>query len=103
MQSDAALFAAVGELDEIAEGAVSGIDVVIVGDVVAVVAKGGRLKRHQPDGGHADALEIVEAIHQAAEIADAVAVGVHESGDRQAVNDGVFVPEVVDHERFLRI
>ena len=36
----AALLAAVGELDEVAERAVARIDAVIVGDVVAVVAPG---------------------------------------------------------------
>ena len=38
--ADAALLAAMGELDEIAERAVARIDAVIVGDVVAVVAPG---------------------------------------------------------------
>jgi hypothetical protein len=36
--ANAALRAAMGELDEIAERAVTGIDAVIVGDIVAVVA-----------------------------------------------------------------
>src|ERR1700743_796933 len=49
--ADAALLAAVRELNEVAESSVAGIDVVIVGDVVTVVAKWRRLKGHQPDGG----------------------------------------------------
>ena len=98
----APLLASVGELDEIPQRSVAGIYVVVVADVVSVVATGRRLKRHEPDCGDADALEIVETVHQAEEIADAVAVGVHEGGDRQAVDDGV-ESEVVDHERFVRI
>ena len=93
----AALIAGVGELDEVAEGAVAGIDVVVVGDVVAVVAHGRGLEGHEPDGGDAEALEVVEAAHEAAEVADAVAVGVHEGADVEAVEDGVLVPEVVNH------
>jgi hypothetical protein len=38
--ADAALLRAVRELDEVAERAVARIDVVVVGDVVAVVAAG---------------------------------------------------------------
>ena len=95
--ADAALLAAVGELDEVAERAVARIDVVVVRDVVAVVAAGRGLERHQPDGGDAQALQIVQAAHQAREIADAVAVGIHVGADGQAVDDGVLVPEVVDH------
>src|SRR5579871_2791568 len=71
-QANATLFTAVRELDEITKSAVAGIDVVVVGDVVAVVAKWRRLKRHQPDGGDSDSLQVIEAIHQAAKITDAI-------------------------------
>ena len=60
----AALFAAVGEFDKVAQRAVRGIDAVVVGDVVAAVAAGRRLKRHQPDGCDSQALQIVEPAHQ---------------------------------------
>ena len=101
-QANAALFAAVREFDEIAERTVAGIDVVIVGDVVAIVAKGRGLKGHQPDCGDADALQVVEAVHRAAKIADAVTVRVHERGNGEAIDDGVLVPEVVDHSDVFR-
>ena len=93
----AALMGAVGELDEVAERAEARVDVVVVGDVVAVVALRRGLERHQPDAGDAQALQVVEPAQQPLEIADAVAVGVHEVPDRQAVDDRVLVPEVVDH------
>ncbi len=46
---------------------------------------------------HAEALQIVQSPHQSREIADAIAVGIHERLDGKAINDGVLVPEVVDH------
>src|SRR5215469_15401212 len=96
--AEAALIAGMGEFDEVAERAVAWVDVVVVGDVVAVVAHGRGLEGHEPDGSDAETLEVIEAAHEAAEVADAVAGGVHEGADVQAVEDGVFVPEVVDHE-----
>src|SRR6185437_14407803 len=72
-------------------------DAVIVGDVVAVVAMRRGLERHEPDGRDAEAMEIVQASCQAAEVADAIAVGVHVGADRQAIDDGVLVPEIADH------
>ena len=61
--ADAALLGAVRELDEVAERAVARIDVVVVGDVVAVVAAGRGLERHQPDRGDAEPVQIVEPAH----------------------------------------
>ncbi len=85
--ADAALPAAMGELDEIAERAVARIDAVIVGDVVAVVPARRGLERHQPDRGDAEAMQIVEPAQQALEIADAVAVGVHVGADGEAIEN----------------
>ncbi len=95
--ANAALLAAMGEFDEVAERAVAGIDAVIVGDVVAVVAARRGLERHQPDRGDAEAVQIIEPPQQALEVADAVAVGIHIGADGQAIDYAVLVPEVVDH------
>ena len=62
--ADAALLRRVGELDEVAEGAVARDHPVVVGDVVAVVAAGRALERHQPDRGDAEPVQVVEAAHQ---------------------------------------
>ena len=96
-------FGAVGELDEIAERAVAGIDAVIVGNVVAVIALGGDLERHQPDGRDAQAVQIVQAAHQPLEIADAVSVRIHVGSDGEAIDHRVFVPKIVDHPAARRI
>jgi hypothetical protein len=61
--ANSALLRAVGELDEIADRAIARVDAVIIGDVVAVVAMWRDLKRHQPDSGHAKAMQIVQPAH----------------------------------------
>ena len=99
--ADAALLAAMGEFDEVAERAVARIDAVIVRDIVAVVLAGRRLERHQPDRGDAEPVQIVQPPQQAPEIADAVAVGVHIGADGKAIDHAVLVPEVVDHRATL--
>ena len=99
--ADAALFGLMREVDEVAERAEAGLDLVVVADVVAVVAVGRLLERRQSDAGDAQPLQVVEAAAQALEIADAVAVGIHEGSDVQAVDDRVLVPEVLDHARSM--
>ena len=64
--------AAVGGLDEgleVLERAVGGLDAQVIGDVVAVVAQRRGVGGQQPDGGHAQLLQVVELLDQAAEIA----------------------------------
>ena len=95
--ADAALPAAMGELDEIAERAVARVDAVIVGNIVAVVLAGRGLERHQPDRGDAKAMQIIQPAQQSLEITNAIAIGIHIGADRQAIEYAVLVPEVVDH------
>ena len=99
---DDAQLAALGLLHEAAEilhGAEVGIDVAVVGDVVAVVAAGRGKERQQPKRGDAEILQIVELLGQPDEIADAVAVAVGERLDVQLVDDGILEPELVRIER----
>ncbi len=95
--ADAALFAAIGKFDEVAERAVARIDAVIVGNIIAVVAHWRGLERHQPDRGDAKPLQIIQPPQQPLEIADAVAIGIHIGANRQTIQDGILVPKVVDH------
>src|ERR1044071_1355491 len=92
--TDAALLCAVSELDEIAQCAVPWIDIVIVGDVVTAVPARRRLKRHQPDSGYAESMQIIEAPHESCEITDPVTIRVHVGVHRQAVDDRVLVPKI---------
>jgi hypothetical protein len=87
---------------EVIERSVVRVDVEIIRDVVAVIAQGRRIKREQPDRGHAQFLEIIEFLDQPAEIADAVAVAVVKRLYMQFVNDRVFVPERITSEDIIR-
>jgi len=82
------------DLDDVAVGAEARVHPVEVGHVVAVVLPGGRVERHQPEGGHPQFGEVVDAFGEAVEVPHAVAVGVEERLDVEAVDDGVLVPEV---------
>ena len=81
-------------LGEVAVGAELGMDAVEVADVVAVVATGGGMERHEPQARDADAGEVVEPVGQALQVAATVAVGVEEALHRQAVEDRVLPPDV---------
>ena len=94
--AQAALLGLVREGDEIAERAEARVDRVEIGDVVAVVAVGRGVEGQEPDAGGAEILDMVEPVGEPLEIADAVAVRIHEGLDVEAVDDGVLVPEI-DH------
>ena len=93
----AALLRAVSEFDKIANRAVARINAVIIGHVVAVIAMGRDLERHQPDGRDAETMQVVETAHQTLEVADAVGVGIHVGSNRQAIDHCILVPKVIDH------
>ena len=77
---------------EVRHLAVGRIDRLEVGDVVAVVAQRRRIEGQQPDRRDAQRLHVVEALHQAGEVADAVAVRILEGFHVQLVDDRVLVP-----------
>jgi len=88
--------AIVGRLDErleVLDVAVGGLDVQIVGNVVAVVSLWGGIRRQQPQRGYAEILQVVELLDEAAEVAYAIVVAVEERLDVQLVQDRVLVPE----------
>ena len=80
---------------EIPERPVSGMNVVVVGDIVAIVAPGRREKRQQPDGCDAQVLQVIELPGKAAKIAHAVLVAVVERAHVDFIDDGVLVPKRV--------
>ena len=94
--------ALLGFLDEAAEilhRPEIGIDVAIVGDVVAVVAAGGGVERQQPQRGDAEILQIPQFLGQPGKVADAVIVAVGEGLDVELVDDRILVPELVGDGR----
>jgi hypothetical protein len=80
---------------EVVQCSVGGIDVDVIGNVVAVVAQGRGKKGKEPDAGDAEVLQVVKAREQTGEIPNAVAVGVSEGAHVKLIDDGVFVPEGV--------
>ena len=89
--------AAVGFVDEaveVGEGAEERVDVGVVGDVVAEVGHRGGEDGGEPDGVDAEPLEVVEALDDAGEVADAVAVGVLEGAGVDLVDDAALPPLV---------
>ena len=91
---DAAVIRRPDDLDEVAVAAEPRVDAVEVGDVVAVVAVGARVEGHQPEARHAEVGEVVDALREPGEVADAVAVAVEERLDVEAVDDGGLPPQV---------
>ena len=92
-----ALVASVDELDEVARRAVAWIDAIIVRDVIAMVTPRRRLERREPNGGDAQPLQIIEPAHRTAKVTDTIAISILKCIERQAVDDGVLVPQVRDH------
>ena len=82
----------VEELLEVLERAVRGMDREEVGDVVPVVAQRRGVHRQDPETVDAELGQVVEPLGQSGEVADAVAVAVHERLDVDLVEDGVLVP-----------
>ena len=85
---------------EIVKRSVVRINVVVIGDVVAVIAQWRRIKRQEPDRGNPEFLEIIQFLDQAAKIANPIAVAVVKSFDVQLVDDRVFVPKRITDDWF---
>ena len=82
------------ELDEVTEGPEAGIDAEEVRDVVAVVFARGGVEGHQPQAGHPEVGEVLEAVGHTADVAGAVAVRIVEGLDVGAVEHRVLPPQV---------
>jgi hypothetical protein len=75
------------------------MDVVVVGDVVAVIASRRGVERQQPDGVDAEVLDVVEPLGKAAKVADAVLIAVVEGTDVDLVDDRILVLECIRRRR----
>ncbi len=91
----AAFLGLLDEAPEILHRPEIGIDVAIVGDVVAVVASGRGIEWQQPQSGDAEILQVAEFFGQPGEIADAVIVAVGKRLDVQLIDNGILVPELI--------
>jgi hypothetical protein len=77
---------------EIGERAEHGIDVAIIGNIIAEVGHRGWKNRGEPDGIDAKADEIIEPAFNPAKIADAVAVAVLERSRIDLIDGGQLPP-----------
>ena len=75
-KSDASLTRLLRELDEVAESSESGIDGVVVGNVVSVVAVRRGVDRIQPQNRDAESGQVVQAADETAQVTVAIAIGV---------------------------
>ncbi|MBV6467903.1 MAG: hypothetical protein PGMFKBFP_03276 [Anaerolineales bacterium] len=78
------------EFQRVVERSVFGGDVSVVGNVVAEVALRRREERREPDGLETQLLDVIQFLNHAAQVADAVAVGVEERAGIDLI-DGRFV------------
>ena len=97
--ADVAAVRLLDEAVEIRERAVARVDVLVVGDVVAVVTQRRRVERQQPEAVDPETFEVLELLGQAGEVADAVVGAVEKGADVRLVDDGVLVPERIDRSR----
>src|SRR5581483_8790424 len=87
------------EVAEVVTSPVLRVDVVVVGDVVAVVAPRRGVERQQPDGVDPEVLDVLQFAGEAAEIPLAVIVAVEEGTDVRFVNDSILVPKWITGDR----
>ena len=81
------------QLADVSERAVHRVDVGVVGDVVTVVAQRRRIERKQPQRVDAEVLQVGQLLDQAAEIAAAIRIAIHEGPHVHLIDERVLVPE----------
>ncbi len=90
--ADAALVGLIEKRLEAGEVAIGRMDVAVVRDVVAVVAQRRGIERQQPYRRDAEIVDVIEPLHEAGKIADAVSTGIVKRFHMQLINDRVLVP-----------
>src|SRR5437667_4778100 len=77
------------------ERTVGGMNVAVVGNIIAFVFQRRGAKRQEPDRRYTEIADVIELLGQAGEVANAIAIAVLESADMNFIDDGVLVPERV--------
>ena len=81
------------EAIEVVQCSVGGVDVLVVGDVVAVVLERRRIEGQQPERIDAEPLEIRELARQAGKVTDTVRRAVEKRPHVRLIDDRVLVPQ----------
>jgi len=71
------------------------MNIAVIGDVVSIIAQRRRIERQQPQGRHAEMLEIIKFLDQPLKIADAIVVGIEERFYMNLIDDRIFIPKRV--------
>src|SRR5579871_469485 len=90
--ADAAGMGAIEKGPEVVQIAITRMDRRVVGDVIAVIAKGRWEERHEPDCVDPELLHVVQPLCQASEIADSVVVRVDKGSYVDLVDNRFLVP-----------
>src|SRR5262245_18884210 len=88
---------------EIIQGTKDRIDVGVVADIVAEIRYWRRIDRRNPDGVHAEPLQIVEFAPNAHEITNAIAVAIHKRAWVDLIDDTALPPSKTCELRIIHI
>jgi hypothetical protein len=83
------------EKPEIPYRPVYGLNIGVVGNIVAIVFERRRVEREKPDGSNPQVLKIIELLGYTRKITDTISITVAESTGMKLVDDGILVPEGV--------
>ena len=86
---------------EIVQRPILRIDIEVIDDIIAVIGWGG-LDRHQPQGVHAQVLQVVEFRGQAVKIADPVAIAIVKTAHEDLIKHGCLPPRNRQRDRRLQ-
>src|SRR5262245_32539193 len=89
--TDISTMGLVDEAIEIRESAVGGMDILVIGNVIPIVAQRRWIERQQPQRIDAERLEIVQLLGHPAEISYAIVVGVEKCTDVRLIDDCVLI------------
>ena len=84
---------------EVVQAAEQRIDVAVVGDVIAEIGHRRLEERRDPDRVHAQRGDVVQALDDARQVADPIAVGVEVAARVDLVDDGSAPPWIVRHRQ----
>src|SRR5262245_49334060 len=95
--TDAPRLRPLGPFHNVPKGPIARDDPVIVLYIMHVVTVWRWLERHEPERSHTQTRQVIETAHEPLEVSHPILVGIHERCDVQTVENGIFVPEVIDH------
>src|SRR3954471_12156762 len=93
--SNTALVSGVKNLAKILQCSIAGMDRVVVGDVIAIIAKRRWKKWHEPYGADPQFLEVIELLFKPEKIPKTIAIAVLECADMDLINDRVLIPKCI--------